>query len=209
MILLASASPRRRELLHQIGIPHRVHPVAVDETPRSGEDPARYAARLARTKAAAGRAATGGGLPVLGADTVVSIDGLILGKPAHREQALEMLARLSGRVHVVYTAVALAHAAGVDETCSTTRVTLAELDPGVMAAYWDSGEPADKAGAYGIQGRGGLFVRHLEGSYSGVVGLPLFETGRLLAHRGIHPVWGGTPTADSESCGGRSSDDGY
>ncbi|MFP4682455.1 MAG: Maf family protein [Ectothiorhodospira sp.] len=209
MILLASASPRRRTLLEQLGIPHRVHPVDVDEAPRPGEDPAVHAARLARTKAAAGREATGGVLPVLGADTVVSIDGLILGKPAGRDEALEMLERLSGRVHVVYTAVALAHAAGIDETQSATRVTLDALGPEVMAAYWATGEPADKAGAYGIQGRGGLFVRHLEGSYTGVVGLPLYETGRLLAHRGIRPTWGEAAPADTDPERGKTSDDGY
>ena len=188
-LVLASASPRRRELLTQIGVPHRVLVVDLDESRRSGESVEDFVQRLARDKALAGwhalPAVERG--PVLGADTLVVLDGEPLGKPRDREDALTMLARLSGRSHEVLTAVAL-----VDPEprvrLSRSRVTFRPTSAAERLAYWDSGEPADKAGAYGIQGLGAIFVAHLEGSYSGVMGLPLCETAELLAEVGIHPA---------------------
>ena len=185
MLILASASPRRRELLDQIGVAWRAHPGDVEEIPRAGESPEDFALRMAVTKARAAHDAVPGHLPVLGADTVVSIDGDILGKPRDREDALDMLGRLSGRTHTVLSAVALLHQGGCHQALSTTRVCFRDLSPDDRRAYWASGEPADKAGAYGIQGLGALFVAHIEGSYSGVVGLPLFETGELLRRCGL------------------------
>lgn len=180
MLILASASPRRRELLDQIGVCHEVRPVDVDETPHPGEAPDDFARRMARAKALAG-VRIADGRPVLGADTVVSIGGDILGKPRDREHALAMLDRLSGRTHTVYSAVALIQEGQVRDALSVTCVRFKALSAREREAYWASGEPVDKAGAYGIQGQGALFVEHIEGSYSGVVGLPLFETGALLS----------------------------
>jgi septum formation protein len=188
-LVLASQSPRRRELLDQVGIAHRVVTVEVDESLHPGEVPAVYAERLARAKAVAGFDEAGDG-PVLGADTVVVLDGEVLGKPESRDDALAMLARLSGRTHEVLTAVALVTADGtVACRLSVSRVTFRALDTEEIAAYWATGESADKAGAYAIQGRAALFVTRLEGSYSGVMGLPLFETGDLLHSAGLAPGW--------------------
>ena len=183
-VILASASPRRRELLAQIGIAHSVQGADIDESVHAGETPADYVVRMACAKARAVRA-RGTALPVLAADTTVVIDGLILAKPQGRADALAMLGRLSGRTHQVLTAVALATAAGVAFRLSTSEVRMRRLSPEECAAYWDSGEPRDKAGGYAIQGRGALFIEHLCGSYSGVMGLPLFETGELLAAAGL------------------------
>jgi septum formation protein len=188
VLILASQSPRRRELLDQVGIAHRVLPVDVDETRCPDEAPAVYVERLARAKAAAGLAAAGGGA-VLGADTVVVLDDAVLGKPADRADALAMLARLSGRRHEVLTAVALAHGEAIACRLSVSHVTFRTLTPDEIAAYWATGEPADKAGGYAIQGRAALFVTRLEGSYSGVMGLPLHETGELLREAGLAPGW--------------------
>lgn len=180
-IYLASASPRRRELLDQIGIRYRTLAVNVDETRHANEPPERYVLRLALDKARAGRAQLlqGGARPVLGADTAVVIDGEVLGKPRDRDDALAMLRRLSGRIHHVYTGVALA---GVEEgtRLSVSAVSFRPLTLEECAAYWHTGEPADKAGAYAIQGRGAAFITRLEGSYSGVMGLPLYETAQLI-----------------------------
>lgn len=182
-LLLASASPRRRELLDQIGVRYAVQPVDVDEQARDGEAPGEYVRRLALAKAEAGRAQRPD-LPALGADTAVVLDGHILGKPADRADGLAMLTRLSGRRHEVYSGVAL-----VGEETRTmlqvSRVTLRAIGEGERAAYWDTGEPADKAGGYAIQGLGAVFVAELAGSYSGVMGLPLFETARMLTAAGI------------------------
>lgn len=182
LIALASASPRRQALLAQIGIRFRCLAVTVDERPRPGEAPPGYVRRLALAKARAGRAQQTGGeehLPVLGADTAVVVDGDILGKPADCAHAEAMLARLSGRSHRVLTAVAL-----VDREAryrlSASTVTFKPLTQAERRAYLASGEGLDKAGAYAIQGRGALFISRLEGSYSGVMGLPLYETGELL-----------------------------
>jgi septum formation protein len=188
MLILASQSPRRRELLDQAGIAHRVLPVAVDEAHLPGEVPAVYVERLARAKALAGLAAAGAG-PVLGADTAVVLDDAVLGKPADRDDALAMLARLSGRSHAVLTAVALATADAIACRLSVSHVTFRALSRHEIEAYWTTGEPADKAGGYAIQGRAALFVTRLEGSYSGVVGLPLFETAELLREAGLAPGW--------------------
>jgi septum formation protein len=185
MLILASSSPRRRELLDQIGVSYRVCPVDVDETPLDGEAPEDFAWRMALEKARAGWRAQGSGLPVLGADTVVTLDGAILGKPVDRDDALDMLGRLSGSRHCVFSAVALVHGEREAVRLSVTQVRFRTLAPREIGVYWDSGEPADKAGAYGIQGLGALFVEHLEGSYTGVVGLPLYETGQLLDAFGV------------------------
>jgi septum formation protein len=186
-IVLASASPRRRELLAQLGVPHEVLAVEVDETPLPGEQPQALARRLARAKAVAGRARAGGRRAVLGSDTVVAVEARIFGKPGDRDDALVMLAALSGREHRVLTAVALAlHGADgpVHEALSETRVRMRPIAPAEAAAYWETGEPVGKAGAYAIQGLGAVFIEQIHGSYSGVMGLPLYETARLLQSAG-------------------------
>jgi septum formation protein len=184
-LILASASPRRSELLRQIGVAHRVVPADIDERWLPGERIDDCARRLAAGKASQVRRshAVGGEL-VLGADTVVAIDDQLLGKPRDREDALAMLQRLSGRTHHVLSAVALAGADGLHQAICVSEVRFRVLTGDECAAYWDSGEPCDKAGAYAIQGHGALFVEHLTGSYSGVMGLPLFETGQLLRAAG-------------------------
>lgn len=178
VITLASASPRRSELLDQIAVAHRVIPADVNEQPDLDETPAVYVERLALAKARTVRQVAGD-LPVLGADTTVTLDGNILGKPRDRADGLAMLAQLSARSHDVYTSVALV---GDNEgvITSVSRVRFRSIDADECAAYWATGEPADKAGAYAIQGRGAIFVAALEGSYSTVMGLPLFETVQLL-----------------------------
>jgi septum formation protein len=184
-LALASASPRRRGLLDQIGIRYRVVPVAVDESQRGGESPRDFVLRLALAKARAGAAlGAAAGLPVLAADTAVVIDDAVLGKPADREQGLAMLARLSGRTHRVLSAVAMV--AGREATrLSESAVTFRSILESEQDAYWATAEGRDKAGGYAIQGRGAVFVAHLTGSYSGVMGLPLFETTELLVEFGI------------------------
>lgn len=182
-IILASASPRRRELLALCGIRFEVVVAAIDEAPRVGEAPRDLVLRLAVAKARAGAiAARRSGLPVLGADTEVALDGRVFGKPRDEAEGVAMLLALAGRTHEVLSAVAL-HDPGADRTAtrlSTSLVRFRPIAPADARAYWASGEPADKAGGYAIQGRGGGFVERLEGSYSGVVGLPLFETLDLL-----------------------------
>lgn len=186
-ILLASASPRRRELLEQIGVSFRVVGADVDETVLQGEPPLAYVSRLAQAKAAAGweRSRDTGGAPVLAADTAVVLDGKILGKPADGNDAIAMLKRLSGRAHEVMTAVALRTAAGLEVKVSHSTVTFRSIDADEARAYWETGEPADKAGAYAIQGYAAIFIADLKGSYSGVMGLPLFETAALLNAAGV------------------------
>lgn len=187
-LYLASASPRRRTLLAQLGLRIAVIPAPADETPHGGEAPADYVLRIALAKARAGRAAAAHsrGRPLLAADTAVVVDGRALGKPADRDEALAMLALLSGRSHRVLTGVALlAPDDQAQRTLSTTEVRMGRIAPAQARAYWDTGEPADKAGAYAIQGLGAMFVEHIRGSYSGVVGLPLFETAALLGGVGL------------------------
>ena len=186
-LVLASGSPRRRELLDQIGIPWEALAVDVDETPWAHEAPADMVERLARTKAEAGREHAHRGRIVLGADTSVVIDGEALGKPADAAAADAMLTRLAGRDHEVISGVAVATRDGVVTTRVTTRVWLRPIDRRERAAYCASGEPMGKAGGYAIQGLAAVFVRAIEGSYSNVVGLPLFETAQLLAAAGMVP----------------------
>jgi septum formation protein len=197
MIYLASKSPRRRELLQQIGVrfdelhlreaPGRARDIV--ETAVDGEPATHYVERIARTKAAIGwmrmeqrRLSMH---PVLGADTEVVLDGEIFGKPRDAAHARDMLARLSGRTHDVLTGVALKHGDEVAFALSTSRVTFARLPDDAIARYAESGEALDKAGAYAIQGRAAAFVARLDGSYSGVMGLPLHEVAGLLAKAGI------------------------
>ena len=182
-IYLASASPRRAELLAQIGVAFQVRPVSVDETPRRREEAAEYVLRLAQQKARAAWSALEEleRRPVLAADTTVALDGEIFGKPDDRASARAMLLRLSGCTHEVHTAIALLHEGGAGTRISSSRVTFRAISGEEIDWYWGTGEPADKAGAYAIQGRGAIFVSHLAGSYSGVVGLPLLETWELLA----------------------------
>jgi septum formation protein len=185
-LYLASRSPRRVELLRQLGLRFEVLVADVAEVPAGGEAPADYARRLALDKArAVQQRAPHPGRPILGADTDVVLDGRVLGKPRDRADAIAMLSALSGRSHQVYTAVALLQGTRALSALSVTTVEFGEISPLQAAAYWDSGEPADKAGGYAIQGRGAAFVRELRGSYSGVVGLPLYETAALLRDLGI------------------------
>lgn len=178
-LCLASVSPRRRELLAQIGVSHTVSAPHIDEAVLAGEAAVDYVVRMARTKAlsVAGHSA---GLPVLAADTIVVIDQIILGKPAGAAEGVAMLERLSGRSHEVLTAVALASEADLAFRLSLSAVRFRAVSRAECIAYWETGEPHDKAGAYAVQGRGAVFIEHLSGSFSGVMGLPLFETAQLL-----------------------------
>ncbi|MBN1007752.1 Maf family protein [Amphritea pacifica] len=187
-LVLASASPRRAELLQQIGVSCSVRPVDIPEVVGPGEQPQQFVARLAREKACAGLADAAEGAIVLGADTVVVSDGMILGKPVNREDALVMLQQLSGSRHRVMTAVAVTNRERILSQVVTTEVEFRTLSRAQCERYWDTGEPCDKAGAYGIQGLGAVFVASINGSYSAVVGLPLAETAALLEKFGI-PVW--------------------
>lgn len=189
VVCLASMSPRRRELLAQIGVPHKVVAADVDEGLLPGESPADYVARLARLKAATVRQ-RGEPLPVLAADTTVVVEGSVHGKPADRAGGLAMLAALSGRTHQVLTAVALATGKGVTLRVNCSSVRFRDIGRAEMEAYWETGEPRDKAGGYAIQGYGAVFVAALSGSYSGVMGLPLLETAELLRAAGIR-CWAG------------------
>ena len=186
-VYLASGSPRRRELLQQIGVLFRVVGTAVDEAVRPAETAPAYVLRLAAAKAEAGwmrsRGASDG--PVLAADTAVVLDGQILGKPVDRQDAESMLRQLSGRTHEVLTAVALRTAGGLQSRISRSEVTFRAIPAAEARAYWETGEPRDKAGAYAIQGRAAIFVADLRGSFSGVMGLPLFETSELLHEAGV------------------------
>ncbi len=185
-IFLASASPRRQELLTQIGIGYTLLHAEVDEARRPGEPAEDYVRRLALEKARAGWALLAGqaGFPVLGADTAVVADGRILGKPRDRDDGIDMLQALSGRSHQVLSAVALV--AGREAVrVNASSVTFRTLTRSQCVAYWDTGEPIDKAGGYAIQGRAAVFVSRLEGSYSGVMGLPVYETAELLREFGI------------------------
>ena len=195
-VYLASRSSRRRELLKQIGVSFEIlllregqgRPADFDETPLPGEAPVDYVQRVARAKVEAGWARLTQRrllrFPVLSADTTVAVDGEILGKPADREQALSFLKRLSGKAHHVHTAVAVKFDQQIEVAVSSTAVEFRDLTDGEMRQYVASGEPLDKAGAYAIQGRGAVFIRSISGSYTGVVGLPLFETSQLLARLG-------------------------
>ncbi len=175
-VYLASASPRRHQLLAQIGVKYQVLALDVDETAAPGEAAVDYVQRVSLAKAAAGRAMLGARpqAPVLAADTTVVLDGKILAKPIDAADGLRMLLALSGRVHEVLTAVALATSRGLESRLCRSRVTFRAIGPEEAQAYWDTGEPRDKAGGYAIQGCAAVFVAQLEGSYSGVMGLPLY-----------------------------------
>lgn len=189
-IYLASTSPRRRELLAQVGIRFETLAVAVEECRAAAETPVDYVQRVALAKAQAGWAVLGTRVPrpVLGADTEVVIDGEVLGKPQDRQHGQAMLARLSGRTHEVLSAVAVVDGARVLTRLSRSAVSFRVLTAEQCAAYWATGEPLGKAGGYAIQGRGALFVSDLHGSYSGVMGLPLCEIGELLCELGIELI---------------------
>ncbi|MFJ7883602.1 Maf family protein [Pseudomonas sp. NPDC096917] len=192
-LFLASGSPRRRELLTQIGVPFSVVSASIDETPLPDESPVAYVERLAQEKARAGREHLLTTNPdtafcVLGADTAVVLDEQILGKPVDEADALAMLMALSGREHEVWTAIAIIEAERCETRVVRSRVSFRSISQQEAALYWASGEPQDKAGGYAIQGLAAVFVAGLNGSYSGVVGLPVCETAELLGQFGI-PCW--------------------
>jgi septum formation protein len=184
-LYLASASPRRRELLSQIGVRFSVAPASIAEVPFPAESAEHFVMRMAREKAVAIQAAHPDAL-ILGADTDVILDGEILGKPDDEAHASDMLQRLAGRAHQVLSGVALASPAGCTWRLSESRVHFRPLSHAEIHAYWQTGEPAGKAGGYAIQGLAAAFIQRLEGSYSGVMGLPLYETAQLLHTAGIH-----------------------
>ncbi|QLL14360.1 Maf family protein [Pseudomonas chlororaphis] len=190
-LYLASGSPRRRELLTQIGVPFTAISADIDETPLPDESPVAYVERLARDKAAAGYALLANGQVaacVLGADTAVVLDGRILGKPMDQADAQSMLMALSDREHEVLTAIAVLDGQRCESRVVRSLVRFRAIGDDEAARYWASGEPRDKAGGYGIQGLAAVFVAGLNGSYSAVVGLPVCETAELLGHFGI-PCW--------------------
>lgn len=183
---LASSSPRRREILQALGLTFTVAAVAVDETPLDTETPEDMVLRLAVAKAAAAKVAVDD--LVLGSDTCVVLDGQALGKPRDRDHAVEMLLSLAGRTHLVVSGVALRSSAGTRTALSSTEVRFRKIDHDEALLYWQSEEPRDKAGGYGIQGLGGVFVESISGSYSGVMGMPVFETAELLRDAGVEVV---------------------
>lgn len=179
-LVLGSASPRRRDLLHSVGLEFEVVPADIDETPRAGEAPADYVARLAGEKCAAVAGRLEASAVVLTADTTVTLDGEALGKPADHAEARAMLRRLSGRTHLVHTAVVVATPGDRRDVTVTTAVTFGELTDAEIEWYVGLGESFDKAGAYGIQSAGAALVERIDGSPSNVIGLPLRETLRLV-----------------------------
>lgn len=185
---LASASPRRAQILSALGLDFTAAGVDIDEQRRAGETADAMVLRLAAQKALAARPGHPG--VVLAADTMVVVDEILLGKPRDETEGLAMLARLSGRCHQVMTGIAVHWDGGERTALSVTEVTFRDISPDEAHAYWQSGEPCDKAGAYAIQGLGGVFVAALRGSYTGVVGLPVFETAALLAAAGIEVMKG-------------------
>jgi septum formation protein len=194
---LASASPRRRDLLTAMGLRFTFGGADIDETAVAGEAAGEMVLRLAIAKSRTVFDAGNYAVPVLGADTVVVLGDRVFGKPVSREDALDMLASLSGRTHKVLTGVAVTTRSGHETAISSTDVRFREISSDEAAAYWQSGEPAGKAGAYAVQGLGGIFVRSISGSYSGVVGLPVYETAHLLHRAGIAlPVLPGRPPQD-------------
>jgi septum formation protein len=186
MIYLASASPRRQELLHQLGIAFEVMPANLDEIRGTNETPTQYVTRVARDKAAhIARAVPNLDAAVLGADTEVVLDDEVFGKPRDRNHGLEMLQRLQGRVHEVLTAVVLIYRGHEYMDISRSSVTIAPMTAVEIDRYWDTGEPVGKAGGYAVQGRGAAFIARIDGSYSGVMGLPLFELTQLFKKAGL------------------------
>lgn len=187
-LILASASPRRTEILQQMGVRHLVKPTNIDETPKPNEPAVDYVQRMALEKAQNIIAQSSASIPVLGADTCVVCDAQIFGKPQDKQQALDMLLALSGRTHQVYTAVAVGNAEDCAVLVSTTEVLFRKLSVQECISYWETSEPKDKAGSYAIQGYGAVFVESINGSYSGVVGLPIEQTAKLLDTFGV-PIW--------------------
>jgi septum formation protein len=183
-IILASASPRRRELLEQINVRYSVYAVDIDETPLAGESPLAYVQRVAAEKSAACLEKLHTHKPILAADTTVVLGDVIMGKPKDKDDALTMLQLLSGKTHQVYSAISL-RGLTHSQAVSITDVTFKDLSEQEILDYWHGGEPLDKAGAYAIQGKGSVFVSAINGSFSGVMGLPLFETAQLLRQHGI------------------------
>lgn len=187
-LILASGSPRRTEILQQIGVRHLVKSANIDETPKPDESAIDYVQRMALEKAQAIISKSAKKTPVLGADTCVVCDTQIFGKPEHKQQALDMLSALSGRSHQVLTAVAMGNAEDCLVSISTTEVFFRKLSKQECLSYWNTGEPKGKAGGYAIQGYGAVFTELIKGSYSGVVGLPIEETSKLLYTFGV-PIW--------------------
>lgn len=186
-IYLASGSPRRQELLHQMGVSFTVIPQFVEEEHKPNESPEDFVKRLALEKACDGYARQSQcAWPVLGSDTAVVLGKDILGKPENKEQAIKMLLNLSGQTHQVMTAVALKTEQQSQVSLSVSDVSFTTLNREICEQYWQTGEPKDKAGSYAIQGKGALFINHINGSYSGVMGLPIYETSLLLKKFGIH-----------------------
>jgi septum formation protein len=185
-LILASASPRRHELLKQLGIEFSIEPADIDETIFTGESAKNYVTRMAREKSLAGFEKAGRTCATLGSDTIVVLGDEILGKPTSRAEARSMLARLSGNTHEVYSAVAVKLPGGdMLETLNITAVTFGEMSAAWIEQYCQSDEPMDKAGSYAVQGGTAQFIRSIVGSYSGVMGLPLFETAALLRQAGL------------------------
>lgn len=187
-LILASQSPRRREILEQLGVQFSCSPADIDETPRVNERPDDYVLRLAIEKAQT-VASNNSDVWVLGSDTSVILDNTILGKPQSKSHGVEMLLQLSNRSHQVMTGIALVRSDVCLSRLVTTNVNFGEITPAMAEAYWQTKEPCDKAGAYGIQGKGGVFVRSITGSYSAVVGLPVAETADLLMEADIEGWW--------------------
>lgn len=185
MLILASQSPRRVQLLKQLDVDFQQIVADIDETVGENESPTDYVMRLAIEKAKAVSASAGNGCWILGADTSVVVDDIILGKPVDLADALSMLSRLSGRSHHVYTAVALLNNRSQHTALVATEVWFKPLTESEMRQYWATGEPQDKAGSYGIQGKAGKFIKKISGSFSAVAGLPLYETAELLKQAGL------------------------
>ena len=188
-VYLASASPRRRELLEQIGIEFNLVEIRFPEDILVGETPRAYVERVALQKALIGHRqldAVKESCVVIGADTAVVVDNHILGKPTNYVDAVRMLQLLSDREHEVLSAVAMTDGKRQKTVCQTSRVRMRQIADDEIGQYWQTGEPADKAGSYAVQGKGAVFIRHIEGSYSGIMGLPIFETVALLSEFGVH-----------------------
>ena len=187
-LILASASPRRSELLDQIGVRFTILATDIDESRLDNESPEDYVSRLALEKSRAGFSRQDSALPSLGADTIVVCDRQIFGKPKDQADAAAMLMALSGKVHTVMSAVAVSQGPCSSSRLTKTLVRVRTISQSEGLTYWQTGEPEGKAGGYAIQGRGAVFVDYIEGSYSGVVGLPLSETAEMLGEFGI-PLW--------------------
>ncbi len=197
-IHLASASPRRVALLKGLGLTFTAAGVDIDETPRAGESAETMVQRLAAEKAQTGARAASPDCVTIGSDTTVCMEGQILGKPTNADHARAMLTALSGRSHQVLTAVSVVKNAAIWHALSITSVQFRDIGRDEVASYWQTGEPHDKAGAYAIQGLGGMFVNSISGSYSGVMGLPIYETSELLAKAGINVL--SEFAADGSNC---------